>query len=133
MSEKTPTFPRPALLVLSFPFSAVNAGTRTPYMDRAGVRAVTVLAVKGDKALVSFRAGDHEIRETHPVSSLASTPEKAFALLESQFATLLARPALGAFAEASAVTAQAATTEPALKPEPLGGPRIRPRFSYADI
>lgn len=120
MSEKAPIYPLPALLVLSFPFSAVQAGNRKPYMDRAGVRAVTVLAVNGDKALVSFRAGDHEMREVHLVTSLASTPEKAFALLESQFAALLTVPAMAAFAEAVATTPAQASEH---APEPLAGPR----------
>lgn len=129
MSEKTVNYPLPALLVLSFPFSAMQAGGhRKPYMDRAGVRAVTVLSVKGDKALVSFRAGDQEMREVHPIASLASTPEKAFALLQDQFAALLAIPALAAIAEAVA-----ATPAPEPKPEPLAGPRPpRSHLPYVD-
>jgi hypothetical protein len=94
MSEKKNTFPRRALLVLSFPFSDVNAGGRKPYMDRAGVRAVEVLSIIDGQAACRFRAGDQVHVETHPITSLASTPEKAAALLASQFSALLSRPLL---------------------------------------
>lgn len=140
MSDKKQTYPRPALLVFPFVASRVVGLGYPTYRDEVRVRACTVVSVKGDKALVSFRKGQNDVREVHPVANLASTKENAFALLAAQFEAMLALPALDAMtaaaseAHAAAVNDQGASTgAESQQPQPLGGPRVRPRFSYADV
>jgi hypothetical protein len=134
MSDKKTSFPRRALLVRA------NYDKANSYSDSFVVRAVEVLSVIDGQAACRMREGGSLRVETHPVTMLASTPDKAAALCASHFAALLSRALLqpvavkteSTAAEPSAVNVQDAPAPVESQPEPLAGPRIRPRFSYAN-
>jgi hypothetical protein len=138
MSDKKQTLPRPALLVFPVVASRVVGLGYPTYWDQIRVRACTVEKVNGDKALVSYRKGNQTVKESVSVANLASTKEKAFAMLAAQFEAMLGLPALDAMtaaateANAAAVNVQDAPAHVESQPQPLAGPRVRKPFSYAD-
>ena len=105
MSDQKQTYPRPALLVL--PHEQTTGLGYPCRWEQVRVRAVTVQRVAGEWAEVSLKEGECEKVKTVRVAHLASTPEKALAMLTPHLEALMGARTLLAIQQNAAEVAAA--------------------------